>query len=314
MKLPAGEPALQARRPRLLGLLGASRYQRSRLLVAYAFLLPTLLGLVLFRLYPVAISFYRTFYVLSFRTKQWVFVGLDSYLTLFQDPVFWQSAWITVLFNFIVNPLQIVCALALALFLSVQLRGIHLIRSLYMLPIGVSLPVATVIWGVVLNPNSGLLNSVLTAIGLPPQPFFTSASQALWSIVLIASWKGISYWMIFLLAGIKGIPESIYEAAKIDGAGAWRTLVSITLPLLRRVLLFVVVADTISNYLLFIPAYLLTRGGPQNSTNFLMYEAFKSSFIYVDMNRGMSIVSLLLMLLFVVIALEFRFLRAQHEY
>lgn len=295
-------------------LLGKSEYQRRRVLVAYAFLLPTLLGLAVFRLYPIAISFHKTFYVLSFRTKELVFVGVESYLNLLRDPIFWKSAWVTILFNLVVNPLQVVLALGLALFLSVQFRGIHLIRSLYMLPIGISLPVATVIWGVILDPNAGLMNSVLSLFRIPAQPFLTSSTQALWGIILIASWKGVSYWMIFLLAGIKGIPETLYEAARIDGAGAWRAFVSITLPLLRRVLLFVVVADTISNHLLFVPAYMLTKGGPQEATNFLMYEAFKSGFIYLDMTRGMTIVSLLLLLLFAVIAVEFRLLRPEHEY
>jgi multiple sugar transport system permease protein len=281
--------------------------------VAYLFLLPALAGLGVFKIYPVALSLYKSFYIKSFTTKTDVFVGWEGYLALFEDPTFWHSAWVTILFNFIVNPLQVVLALALALFLSVEFRGIHLVRSLYMLPIGISLPVAAVIWGVVLNPNAGLLNSVLVAMGGAPQPFLTSPTQALWSIILIACWKGVPYWMIFLLAGIKGIPETLYEAARIDGANAWKILTRVTIPLLRRVILFVVVADTISNYLLFIPAYLLTRGGPENSTNFLMYEAFKSGFIYLDMNRSMTIVSVLLMFLLAVIALEFRFLRPEHD-
>jgi multiple sugar transport system permease protein len=281
--------------------------------VAYAFLLPAMLGLALFRIYPIAVSFQKSFYLRSFLTKREVFVGLEGYRALIEDPIFWQSAWVTVLFNFIVNPLQVVAALGLALFLSVQIRGINLVRSLYMLPIGISLPVAAVIWGVVLSPNSGLLNSVLAFAGMPQQRFLTSPSQALGSIVLIASWKGVSYWMIFLLAGIKGIPETLYEAARIDGANAWQILTRVTIPLLRRVILFVVVADTISNYLLFIPAYLLTRGGPEHATNFLMYEAFKSGFIYLDMNRAVTIVSVLLVFLLLVIALEFRFLKAQHD-
>jgi ABC-type sugar transport system permease subunit len=281
--------------------------------VAYAFLLPALLGLALFRIYPIAVSFLKSFYVRSFLTKREVFVGLEGYWALLDDPIFWKSVWVTVLFNFIVNPVQVIAALGLALFLSVQVRGIHAIRSLFMLPIGISLPVAVVIWGVVLNPNAGLMNSVLALIGVPAQRFLTSPAQALWSIVLIASWKGVSYWMIFLLAGIKGIPETLYEAARIDGAGPWQILTRVTIPLLRRVILFVVVADTISNYLLFVPAYLLTRGGPENATNFLMYEAFKSGFIYLDMNRSMTIVSTLLVFLFVVIALEFRFFKPQHD-
>jgi len=281
--------------------------------VAYAFLLPALLGLALFRIYPIAVSFLNSFYVRSFITKREVFVGLEGYRALLEDPIFWKSAWITVLFNFIVNPVQVVAALGLALFLSVQVRGINAVRSLYMLPIGISLPVAAVIWGVVLSPDSGLMNSLLALAGVPPQRFLTSPSQALGSIVLIASWKGVSYWMIFLLAGIKGIPETIYEAARIDGANAWQILTRVTVPMLRRVILFVVVADTISNYLLFIPAYLLTRGGPQHATNFLMYEAFKSGFIYLDMNRAVTIVSVLLVFLLLVIALEFQFLKPQHD-
>ena len=287
---------------------------RNRTLVAYLFLLPALLGLLVFKIYPVTLSIWDSFFARSFVAREEVFVGLEHYISLFQDPIFWKSLWVTIYFNLIVNPLQVVLALALAVFLSAQFRGINALRSLYMLPIGISLPVATVIWGVILNPNAGLLNSMLAAVGLPPQPFLTSPTQALWCIILIATWKGVSYWMIFLLAGIKGIPESLYEAARIDGANAWQRFIRITVPLLRRVLLFVVVADTISNFLLFVPPYLLTQGGPQLSTNLLMFEAFKTAFIYVDMHRAMALVSILLLVLFAVIAVQFRFLRAQHEY
>jgi multiple sugar transport system permease protein len=287
---------------------------RDRAVVAYLFLLPSLLGLLVFKIYPVLLSVRNSFYVSSFITREEIFVGLEHYISLAQDPVFWQSLRVTILFNVIVNPLQVTLALALAIFLGVQFRGIHLIRSLYMLPIGISLPVATVIWGVVLNPHSGLMNSLLATVSLSPQPFLTSPTQALWSIILIATWKGVSYWMIFLLAGIKGIPESLYDAARIDGANAWQMFTRITLPLLKRVLLFVVVADTISNFLLFVPPYLLTQGGPQLSTNLLMYEAFKTAFIYVDMYRSMALVTVLLTVLFLVIAIQFRFLRATHEY
>lgn len=282
--------------------------------VALLFLLPTLLGLVVFKLYPIVLAISSSFMTRSFRTQETVFVGFENYASIFSDPVFTKSVWVTIVFNVITNPLQIALALALALFLGVQIRGVNLVRSLYMLPIGISLPVATVIWGIVLSPNAGLLNSILGSVGIPAQPFFTSASQALGSIILIATWKGVSYWMIFLLAGIKAIPESLYEAARIDGANGLQMLFRITIPLLKRVLLFVVVADTISNFLLFVPAYLLTRGGPQLSTNLLMYEVFKTGFIYVDMHRAMAMLTVLLLMLFSVIAAQFYFLRAKHTY
>ena len=282
--------------------------------VALLFLLPTLLGLLVFKLYPIVLAVSSSFMSRSFRTQETVFVGFENYASIFSDPVFTKSVWVTIVFNVITNPLQIALALALAPFLGVQIRGVNLVRSLYMLPIGISLPVATVIWGIVLSPNAGLLNSILGSVGIPAQPFFTSASQALGSIILIATWKGVSYWMIFLLAGIKAIPESLYEAARIDGANGLQMLFRITIPLLKRVLLFVVVADTISNFLLFVPAYLLTRGGPQLSTTLLMYEVFKTGFIYVDMHRAMAMLTVLLLMLFSVIAAQFYFLRARHTY
>lgn len=301
-------------RPRPASRRGGTSLKKREGQVAFLFLLPTLIGLLVFKVYPIILAFGSSFMARSFRTSQTIFVGLENYISIFQDPVFWKSFWVTVVFNVITNPLQVVLALFLALFLGAQIRGVNLIRSLYMLPIGISLPVATVIWGVVLSPNAGLLNSLLATVGIPAQPFFTSPSQSLGSIILIATWKGVSYWMIFLLAGLKAIPESLYEAARLDGANAFQMLTRITIPLLRRVLLFVVVADTISNFLLFVPPYLLTQGGPQLSTNLLMYEVFKTGFIYVDMHRAMAMLTVLLLMLFTVIAIQFRFLRARHNY
>ena len=104
-------------------------------------------------------------------------------------------------------------------------------------------------------------------LGIPPQPFLTSPQQALLSIMILLSWIGVGYWMMFLIAGINDIPATYYEAAAIDGASAWRQLWSITLPLLRRPLAFVLVADTVSNFLVFAPVQILTKGGPNGSTN-----------------------------------------------
>ena len=121
---------------------------------------------------------------------------------------------------------------------------------------------------------SGPINGFLTLLHLSPQPFLTSPPQVVGSIILMVSWIGIGYWMMFLIAGLKDIPETYYEAARIDGAGTLRTFFFITVPLLRRQLLFVLVADTVSNFVLFAPSQILTNGGPQGQSDFLMYNIY----------------------------------------
>lgn len=280
-------------------------------LTPYLFLLPALLGLLLFRVYPVFLAFRESLFDVAFVAGQTerFFVGLQNYAFLLDDFVFWTSLRVTLVLSVIINPIQIALALLLAMLLSREIRRIRLFRTIYLLPVGVSLPIASVIWGLMLNPHDGLVNSTLGFIGIPPQPFLTSQQQALWSIVLIASWKGVAFWMLFLLAGLKDIPRTYYDAARIDGASPLKEFTAITFPLMRRPLLFVTVADTTANFLLFVPMYLLTRGGPQLSTNVLVFEAYRSAFVYQDLGRGMALTSILTLIVLVTIGLQFLILR-----
>ena len=148
-----------------------------------------------------------------------------------------------------------------------------------------------------MNPNTGVLNSILNVFGIPSQGFFINKSQALWCIVLIATWKGVGYWMMFILAGLKNIDTSLYESAKMDGANWYQTIFRITLPLLKKVLLFVFVANTTANLLLFAPMQIITNGGPQESTNVLMFEAYRAAFKYGDRPRSSAIVMVLLVMI-----------------
>lgn len=283
-------------------------------LIAYAFLLPALAGLFVFRIYPIGLALWGSLHTATFgiRPRQ-IFVGLENYVDIFGDPIFWQSVGTTLRLNIIINPLQIALALLLAVMANQRLRGIGVYRTIFFIPIGVSLPIAAIIWRMMLDPNAGLVNGMLIQLNLPPQPFLTSANQALWSIILIASWKGVSFWMLFILAGLQNIPVQYYEAAMLDGASAFRRFIHITVPLLKRVLLFVLVVDTSVNFLLFVPMYLLTGGGPSLSTNVLMYEAFKTGFIYTDLGRSLAMVLMLLALILVVVAVQFRLLQVRER-
>jgi multiple sugar transport system permease protein len=274
--------------------------------IAYLLLLPALVCLAVFRLYPIATTFAGSLYSQSImQAGKEVFVGLNNYARLFRDPVFWQAFWVTIKLNVVINPLQVVIALGLAMMVNQRFRGIGFYRLLFFIPLGVSLPIASILWRTLLDPNSGLINSILNGFGIPSQPFLISKDQALWCIVAVATWKGASFWMIFLWAGLQDIPAQLHEAARIDGAGPLGRFVRITFPLLRRPLLFVLITDTEVNFLLFVPMFLLTRGGPSYSTNVLMYEAYKSGFIYGDMGRSLALVTVLLLLVVATVAAQF---------
>lgn len=277
--------------------------------VPYLFLAPALLLIVFFRLLPAFSGFLESLYATSFAAGGVkTFVGLRNFQDIFADPVGLQSIWVTLRFNLIVNPLQIGLALLLALLVNQALRGIDFFRSIYLLPIAISLNVTAIIWGLVLN-QYGLMNGLLRVLGLPAQPFLQSPNQALWSIIMMASWVGVAYWALFILAGLQGIPTELYEAAEIDGTGVMQRFIHITLPLLRKVLVFVLVADTVANFLLFVPVLILTSGGPQLSTNTLMFEAYRRGFIFGDFGTSSAMIMLLLGATLAIVAIEFWLLR-----
>ncbi|MBV9391810.1 MAG: sugar ABC transporter permease [Verrucomicrobia bacterium] len=287
---------------------------RSETLAAYLMLAPALAALAIFRIYPIAATVWGSLCTESFVVagKQ-IFVGAANYVDLMKDPIFWKTIWVTIKLNLVINPFQVCLAFGLALMVNQNFRGIGFYRLLFFIPIGVSLPIACVVWRIMLDPNSGLIDSLLAALRIPNQPFLISQNQALWCIVAIASWKGVSFWMIFLWAGLQDVPRELQEAAKIDGAGAVQRLLRITLPLLKRPLLFVLVTDTAVNFLLFVPMFLLTGGGPSYSTNVLMYEAYKTGFVYGEMGRALAIVMVMLTLVVATVIIQFQLFRQEQS-
>lgn len=283
-------------------------------LTAFMFLLPALIGLLAFRAYPVVLAVWESMFTATYggAKEKLTFIGLENYKLLWDDIVFWRSVKATALLTIFINPIQISLALGLALLLQRATRYMGLIRTLFLLPVGVAMPIATIVWGLMLNPNKGLVNSFLEVFGIAPQQFLTSETQAIWSIILIASWKGVSLWMLFLLAGLQDIPKIFYDAARTDGARLWNQIRYITLPLLRRSLLFVTVADTAINFVLFVPMFILTQGGPRNSTNVLMYEAYRSGFAFQDYGRSMAIVTILTAIILIIVGIQLRFFKPKY--
>ena len=257
----------------------------------YLLILPTILLICIFKIYPIFDSVIQ-----GFLSKDGE-LTINNYELLFADKIFWESLAVTVKFNVIIIPFQIIVAFAMAMIVNVKVKGIELFRTIFYLPFCISLTVATVIWQTMLNVNNGVMNSILGIFGIGKVGFLIDKKWALLSIILIASWRGCAYWMMFFLAGLKGIDTSVYESAKIDGSGFFSTLFRITLPLLKNTMIFVIIANTTANFLLFAPIQIATEGGPQGSTNVLMYEAYKSAFKYSNRPRQACIVTILLVII-----------------
>jgi ABC-type sugar transport system permease subunit len=277
--------------------------------VPFAFLAPALVLLLAFRLLPAVSGFKEAFYTSGAIAGTSEFVGLENFSYLGQDPSFWNSLQVTLIFNLVTNPLQVVLAIGLAVLANLRLRGISLFRSIYLLPVAISFNVAAAVWALMLDTNSGLVNGLLVRLGFPAQPFLTSSSLALWAVVAVVSWKAVPFWMLFFLAGLQRIPASVLEAAAVDGATAIQTFRDVTLPLLRRMILFVLVADTIGNFLLFTPIFLLTQGGPAESTSVLMWETYRRGLLWGDLGTAAAMACILLGIVALVVTLQSIMLR-----
>lgn len=285
--------------------------RRAERWIPYLLLAPVFSLLIVFNIMPALAGLREALYAHSLSlTGRRTFVGLENFGRIFKGPVFWKSFRVTLLFSLVVNPFQTSLALGLAVLANQRVQGIRFFRSTYLLPMVISLNITSTIWGLMVN-KSGLINGVLAQFGLPGQPFLLAPSQALWTIIGIISWIGVPYWMIFFLAGLQGIPASLLEAAAMDGATAWQRFCHVTLPLLRRVIAFVLVADTIINFFLFAPVWILTRGGPQLSTNLVMYEAYRRGFVWGDLGSSAAMITVLLVITCVFVAVEFAVLRPE---
>lgn len=286
------------------------RRQRRDTAAAVLFLAPALLGLLVFRLSPIGVALWGSLHRETLAGEQ-IFVGLGQFKALFADAAFWESVRVTLVFNIIINPLQIAIAFGMALLVLRPGRFVTLFRAAFFLPMTLSLGLTAVLWAMLLDQTLGPVNALLEALGFARQKFFFDEHQALGTMIAVASWKGCGYWMIFLLAGLYGIDEQLYEAARIDGANAWQRFRHVTLPMMRRPLAFVLVADTAINFLFFAPVYIITSGGPNDATALLMFRAYESAFTFFNWGRSLAISVVLLVLVGIVAALQLRLFREE---
>jgi multiple sugar transport system permease protein/sn-glycerol 3-phosphate transport system permease protein len=242
---------------------------------ALLYLSPSLAIFVAFVFYPVLQSVYLSFFATDPIGRPSVFVGLEQYRRLIETPSYLNALTVSVSFVFLTVPTVLVLALVLALLGSLRLRGIMLFRTIFSSTIAVSGATASLIFLFLYHPAIGVFTYLLDLLGLPRIPFLTSASTALPSVALPSVWLQLGFNTIVILAAMQGIPDELYEAARIDGAGAWHTFRHITVPMVSSTMFFLLVVGTISAFQTFTQVNILTNGGPMESTNVVVYSIYR---------------------------------------
>ncbi len=279
---------------------------RREALWGFVFVSPILLGTILWFIVPMLAAVYISLTDWSL-LKPPTFVGLDNFTDLLQDKIVGQSLRVTVVFTVAAVPLNLLVAFATALLLNFsRSRTMYVIRVLYYLPALVPPVANAVLWSWLLNTEYGLINWALRAVGLPKVLWLQDPAVALPALILMSLW-GFGATMIIFLAGLQGIPPELYEAAKIDGAGSWHRLLRITIPLMTPVIFFNFVINMIASFQVFTAGYLITAGGPGNSTLFYVLHLYRNAFEYLKMGYASAMAWILFFILMALTVLVFRY-------
>jgi raffinose/stachyose/melibiose transport system permease protein len=242
--------------------------------------------------YPIIYSVWLSFHEWNGYTARWgPFVGLDNYLGLAQDEVFWKAALNSVLFVAVRTPVEVGLAFGLALLLNRELPGRSLLRTLFFVPVVMSLIVVTIIFQRILEANSGLLNSFLreTGLGALAHPWLGDPSTALGAVIAVSIWKNVGFSLVILLAGLQGLPHEVIEAARVDGANGWQLIVRVIVPLMRPILAITALLSIISGLKVFDLIFIMTRGGPTYSTEVFATMLYRQAFELNEMGVASAI-------------------------
>lgn len=251
-------------------------------------LLPSLLGVGIFVAIPVLASFGLSFAHWNMLSPpKWV--GLRNYTELFADPLFWQVMFNTFYYALVVVLLEIPLALGLAVAMNQPGWLVKVFRTIYFLPVVTSMVAIALVWNWIYDPQYGLLNAALQAVGLPKVEWLYSTVWAMPALIAMGVWKNLGYSMVIFLAGLQTVPQELYEAADLDGANRWQQFLNVTLPQLGPTLFFVSVMSTITAFQVFDPVYIMTEGAPGNTTNVAVYWLYQNAFENFHVGRASAI-------------------------
>ncbi|MDQ0954934.1 multiple sugar transport system permease protein [Streptomyces phaeochromogenes] len=276
--------------------------------LAALFIAPAMLGFLVFLLWPTLRGIYLSFTRFNLLTPaEWV--GLDNYVRMVKDPIFWDSLTVTVEYVFINIGLQTVSALAIAVLLQ-RLTQSAVLRGIVLTPYLMSNVVAGIVWLWMLDTQLGIGNEIIAGLGFDRIPFLADETWAIPTIALINVWRHVGYTALLLFAGLQAIPNDMYEAAKVDGASEWRMFWRITMPLLRPVLAVVLIMTVIGSFQVFDTVAVTTAGGPANATNVLQYYIYGAAFGRFQFGYASAMSVALLVVLSAITFVQYRLTRA----
>jgi multiple sugar transport system permease protein len=274
-------------------------------ITAYLFISPWLVGFVVFTLGPMIASLIFSFTDYSIaKPVRWV--GLGNFINILtSDPLFWQSLKVTLTYAIVAIPLGLVFGLFLALLLNTKVPGMAAWRTVYYTPSVVSGVAVAILWAFLFNPQYGVINWLLSLVGIKGPGWLASPQWALPALIIMSLW-GVGGGMIIYLAGLQGIPTALYEAAEVDGANSVQKFFNITLPMITPVLFYNLVIGIIATFQIFTSVYVMTAGGPVNSTLFYNLHLYNYAFRYQQMGYASALAWILFLIVLVLTALVFR--------
>ena len=275
---------------------------------AYAFIAPALIIFSLFTAFALIFAFYLTFHEWSIIQPDKPFVGLDNYRDMIHDEAFRRSIFNTLYYTGAAVPLQMGVGLCLALLLNLPIRGRGILRAMYFLPGVTPLVVVAIIWKWLYNGDYGLFNYYLLKTHLIHDPllWLSDKNLAMPAVILMSVWTGTGFSMVVYLAGLQAIPEELYEASRVDGAGAWARFRHITLPMLRPTTLFLAVTGIIWSFQVFTQIFVMTNGGPVDRTTTMVFFIYQAAFKFYEMGYASTLAFTLFLMLLVFTAILLR--------
>lgn len=276
-----------------------AKLANSQSFMGWVFILPAIIGILVFIIIPVIFSFGLSFVKWDLINKA-QFVGLDNYMQIFTAPLFGKILLNTFVYAISTSVLGVIIPLILAAIINSKVRGAGFFKTAYFLPFVTPMVVIAVIWQWIFDPNIGILNYVLHL----HINWLYDSNFAMPAVIIVSVWKLIGYNMIIFLAGFSSINQSLFEAAKIDGANPFQTFRLITVPLLSSTIFFVVVITCISSFQVFDLIYMMTQGGPLNSTNVLVYAVYKNAFEYFKIGQASAIAYVLFVIILVLTLIQ----------
>ncbi|RTE08786.1 carbohydrate ABC transporter permease [Paenibacillus whitsoniae] len=300
--VPAAEPAAAIRR----NLKTKSTQLWKETLLGYFFLAPSLALFLVFLFYPLLQSLYLSVHETDPRGRVAGYVGFDNFIDIFTSAKFYKSLEVTGLFTLLTVPTGIALSLLLAALTHNRLRGMRVFQFIFSLPVVLSVSTSAVIWMMLYHPSVGMINYLLSLIGMQPVAWLTDPKWALLSVSVMTIWMNLGFTYIVLLSGLQNISDDMYDSAKIDGAGPFRTFVQVVMPLLSPTVFFVTIVSMINAFQSFGQINILTKGGPVDATNVLVYSIYQDAFINFRFGTGSAQALVLFTLILILTFVQFK--------